>query len=158
MDTLTTTLWIAAVIIAYGIIASRIANNRLRSRANERPSDSICTFGRSLDYRRLDTTVIRAVYEEIQDYLSYLGVRFPIRASDNFMSDLDMDEEDLDDVIVMIGERTGRSLDNTDKNPFYSRVNSVSDLVEFICHQPLTTKQTKKQNKSEMATPRKPSD
>jgi len=53
MDTLITAIWVGAALIVCAMISGWIDSNRLRNLAGSRPADSICTFGRSLDFRFL---------------------------------------------------------------------------------------------------------
>ena len=99
-----------------------------------RQKDSICTFSRHFEFREIDTWVIRAVYEQLQNYL---GENFPIRPSDDIFIDLQIDDEDFSyDLIEEIAQRTGRSLENAESNPYYGKLNLVEDLVYFFNEQP----------------------
>lgn len=129
-------LGLFAVLVIYGLIFVHLDKKRLMRLADERSEESICTFARAFDYRRLDTKVIRAVYEELQKYFGFLKRSLPFRPSDRFEEDLKMDHEDLNDLASVIAERSGRTFDSPDTNPFYGKVTTVSDLVEFFCHQP----------------------
>ena len=136
MNMLYLTLGLFAILVSYGVIAVYLDNRRLKRLADERIEESICTFGRSLDFRRLDTKVIRAVYEELQQYFDFLKRPLPLRPNDRFNEDLKMDHEDLEDLAEGIALRCGRTFDSPENNPFYGKVTTVSDLVEFICNQP----------------------
>ena len=68
------------IILAVSVELNIIDHRRLRRLADERRGETICHFPRSLDYRRLDTKIIRAVYEGFQ---RHLGTSFPIRAPDD---------------------------------------------------------------------------
>lgn len=94
-------------------------------------------MARSLDYRRLDTKIIRAVYEGFQPYLI---PAFPIRASDDLDPTYRIDREDLDDLAYGITGRCGRSVDGFEQNPYYGKVSTVSELIEFLCAQPKARK------------------
>jgi hypothetical protein len=116
-------------------------NRRLRSQlkrlAAERPGETVCEFARSFDVRSTDTWIIRAVYEELQEYLKSSAPSFPIRADDSLKIDLKIDGDDLEeDIVPRIGERTGRSLSDPSLNPFYRDLDTVRDLVRFLNAQP----------------------
>lgn len=100
-----------------------------RAIAKARSGESICSFARSFDCRRVDPWIIRGVYEE------FAGA-FPVRASDSFTDDLWVCDEDLDDHGHDIAERVGRSMENTEENPMFGKVETVGDLVMFLRHQP----------------------
>jgi Mn-dependent DtxR family transcriptional regulator len=51
--------------------------------------------------------------------------------------DLYIDPDDLDMVIAMrVAERTGRSLEQPERNPHYDKIVTVGDLVNFFNNQP----------------------
>jgi hypothetical protein len=129
------------VILAIAIWV-HIENKRLKKKfdilAKERHELSICDFARSFDCREIDTWVIRAVYEQIQEEVFYKESPLPIKADDNLFEVLEIDEEDLAEVMIdKIAQRTRRSLNNMENNPFYGNISTVRDLVGFINAQPL---------------------
>ncbi|NIB41781.1 hypothetical protein HBA55_19400 [Pseudomaricurvus alkylphenolicus] len=101
----------------------------------ERKGLSICEFAREFDARAVDTWIIRATYEQLQAALPTKHV-VPIKASDNLFETLKLDEEDLDlDLAEMIAQRTGRSLNDCEGNPYYGKVTTAGKLVLFFNHQ-----------------------
>ena len=64
---------------------------------------------------------------------------FPVRASDLLLKDLHIDSDDIEDLLVDIAARSGYSLDETENNPLYGKINTVHDLVLFINAQPRLT-------------------
>jgi len=117
------------------VIASWLHALRLRRLVADRTDDSICRFVRSMDYRRLDLKVIRAVYESLQDYFLFVCIDFPIRPSDDFDRDYRMNRDDLDILAALIAGDCGRSLKDHKKNP-YVPISTVADLIEFLCTLP----------------------
>ena len=106
---------------------------------NDREKDSICTFSRHFEYRKVDTWIIRAVYEQLQKYMNSENENFPIRPSDDVFADLKIDDEDFEyDLVEEIAQRTGRSLENAESNPYYGKANIVENLVYFFNEQPKT--------------------
>lgn len=102
----------------------------------ERKGLSICNFAREFDSRAVDTWVIRAVYEQLQAALE-TKQKLPIKASDNLFDTLKLDEDDLDLVLVEeIAQRTGRSIENFESNPYYGKVTTACNLVLFFNQQP----------------------
>jgi hypothetical protein len=97
----------------------------------ERKMESIGTFSRDLPARAHDTWVVRATYEEISSYIDA-----PIRPSDKVAKFWGIDGDDLDDAIVRIARRAGRSLADVEKNPLSGRVITVADVIAFVEHQP----------------------
>lgn len=131
------------------LIADRAARKgeAHRYRIASSREDSICTFARSFDFRRIDTWVIRGVYEELQGLLARDGRPFPIRAQDELVRDLRIDPEDIDmSLAPAIAQRTGRNLEKSERNPYFGKVHSVADLVMFFEHQPNTSSNSFKPN------------
>ena len=99
----------------------------------ERENDSICTFSKSFNTKETDTWIIRAVYEQLQNYMQYVTPNFPIKADDHLFNDLWIHDEDLDlDLVEEISQRTGVSLDDYENNPYYGNVTTVRNLVLFF--------------------------
>jgi hypothetical protein len=128
---LATTWWPLAILVSAVIACmSLIDSRRNRKITEERRGESICQFARGFDCRTIDTWIIRAVYEE------FAGA-FPLRASDRFKEDLRTDSDDLDFGVIHIARRTGRSLDEYERNPMFGKIDTLRDLVMFFHHQPL---------------------
>lgn len=104
----------------------------------ERIGESICTFARSFDCRKVDTWVIRAVYEQIQNYLKRADYPdLAIRSEDHLFNTLPIDEEDFFlGIDEEISQRTGRTCDFEESNPMNHKVETVGDLVHFYNNQP----------------------
>jgi hypothetical protein len=132
----------AFLILALGVCTA-VVNRREKRRFGEmsciRDGESICNFARSFDTRRTDTWVIRAAHQEIQQLLKSFMPNFPVRASDSLLDDLHIALDDIEDLLVDIAARSGYSLDETENNPFYGKIVTVSDLVLFINAQPRMT-------------------
>ncbi|TXI90954.1 MAG: hypothetical protein E6Q34_08120 [Burkholderiaceae bacterium] len=112
-------------------------DQQLLALAALRVDDSICEFAREFDCRKVDTWIIRAVYEQLQMRLRHLHPAFPVRADDRLKEDLFLDDDDLEmDLVHEIEERTGRSLKDFSANPCRGKVVTVSDLVLFFQAQP----------------------
>jgi hypothetical protein len=120
-------------VIAVAAVVGRIHTQQMRRLAATRAGEGVCEFARAFNTRKIDTWIIRAVYEEVQ---ACLASEFPLRASDRLREDLHIDPDDLDMEIAMrVSERTGRSLREPKRNPYY-RVGTVGDLVNFFNSQP----------------------
>ncbi len=103
----------------------------------ERQNDSICSFSRHFEFRKVDTWVIRAVFEQLQNYMNSENENFPIRPTDDVFIDLKIDDEDFEfDLVEEIAQRTGRSLEDAESNPYYGKANIVENLVYFFNEQP----------------------
>ena len=121
-----------AILLAAAFVAARFERSRQSERVANLPQDATCSYARSFDFREVDTFVMRAVYEELQPL-----VEFPIQASHRLVEDLRLDGEDLNlDFAPIIAQRLRRTLDGSEKNPYYGRVHTVEDLVRFMEAQP----------------------
>jgi hypothetical protein len=136
MNTLGLIWGLLRVFFAVFTLMDVMNTRRLRRLARERLADSICRFARSLDYRRLDTKVIRAVYEGMQDNLAHVCPAFPVRTSDKVAQMYRIDPEDYEDMVVEIADQVGRSLKDYERNPYYSQTSTIGGLIEFLCAQP----------------------
>lgn len=108
---------------------------RLARMAQSRTGESICHFARSIDCRRVDTWVVRAVYEALQRHLPG-AVAVPLRVTDHLQRDLGLAADDLDFLIVDLAQRAQHCLAHTSGNPLFGKVTTVGDLVEFLQAQP----------------------
>lgn len=128
---------------AFGLLfweSARRDKRRVAEFLVDRADESICTFARSFDTSTVDTWVIRAVYEEIQSLLGDRWHEVAIRADDDLMDDLELDDEDIDmSLIDAVAQRTGRSLDGYERNSYYGKVYTARDLVLFFNEQPRLT-------------------
>jgi hypothetical protein len=122
---------VVLIIAAVGWVFNEVKNRRQERIAWERRAESICSFARSFDCRATDTWIVRAVFEELANY-----VQFPIRPDDRVEDDLGIDPEDLDDIAEAMAYRTGRPLEGCEDNPLFGKVRTVRELVEFFIHQP----------------------
>lgn len=126
---------VLCVFCVWSSVLHRREKQRLQTLACAREGESICHFARSFDKRKTDTWIIRAVYQELQVFLGRF-VAVPVRASDLLSGDLGLDADDVDDLIVDVALRAGRSLERTACNPYYGKVHTVSDMVLFVNAQP----------------------
>lgn len=116
-------------------VLNRREKHRLQTLADARHGESICHFARSFNRRKTDTWIIRAVHQELQLFLGPFAA-FPIRASDLLLDDLRLDVDDVEDLIADVALRADRSLEQTERNPYYGKVRTVSDVVDFVNAQP----------------------
>lgn len=126
---------IAVALWALLIVEGRRHDKRLVQWVQARAGESICQFGRAIDCRKVDTWVVRSVYEELQRHHSAKWT-LPLRATDRIEEDLGLDWEDLDDVLVYMAQRAGRDLAFTQSNPFFGKIATAGDLVHFLNAQP----------------------
>jgi len=123
--------WMTAGAFILVALLTALHHRRLKRIRAERKEESICTFARTLPAKAHDTWIIRAVYEEIHQQ-----VEAPIRPSDNLRRFWGIHGEDIDDAVMRIAHRAGRSMADTPKNPWFDRVTTVADLISFLEHQP----------------------
>jgi len=129
-------LAIFAVYILSLISPNIIEELNIEKLETERKDEDIGTFARSLDYRNIDTWVIRAVYEEIPSEFGFKERDILIRASDNLENDLQLDDEDLFYISNRVVARVGLSDKDWEKNPYYDKVETVEDMILFFNAQP----------------------
>ncbi len=136
-------LFVMSVVV---IILIRVVTDTAKKRRliKERKNDSICTFARSFDCHSIDPWVIRAAYEGIGSYMICDEERVPLRADDFLFNDLNIDHEDLDGSLKIIMNRSQRSYEDMQFNPYYGRVKTIRDLIMFCNLQPKLTEKGEK--------------
>ena len=95
MQGLVLTIFILIIIVVSAFLPYKYDCTYFNALVNERENEDIGSFARSLDYRTIDTWVIRAVYEELNDEIYCNENRLPIRASDRLDEDLGLGDDDL---------------------------------------------------------------
>ncbi|GAB4187675.1 MAG: hypothetical protein Tsb002_13160 [Wenzhouxiangellaceae bacterium] len=126
---------IIILVIVSGIIDHFKTEKYFAEICKDRDGLSICEFAREFDPKIVDTWIIRAVYEQLQDALP-TTMRVPVMASDNLVDTLMIDNEDLElGLIIEVAQRTGRSIEDCEHNPYYSKVTTARNLVLFFNHQ-----------------------
>jgi len=126
---------IALLVIAWSAIDQPKIERHFQNLCKERSGLSICEFAREFDPKIVDTWIIRAVYEQLQAALP-TKENVPIKASDSLFDTLMLDEDDLDlDLVEEIAQRTSRSLEDYESNPYYGKVTTARNLVLFFNHQ-----------------------
>lgn len=143
-----------ASVFAIGLFLSVCAYEHIKTKVhfnglmNQRAGESLCTFARAQDLTDIDTLIVRAVYEELQ--LEIVSQKdFPLRWSDNLYSDLRLQGDDIEDLIERVAQRTGRCIKHTALNPLFGNIHTVSDLIAFLNHQPISKDRTGLNNQSE---------
>ncbi|MDT8390845.1 MAG: hypothetical protein RRC34_10100 [Lentisphaeria bacterium] len=125
-------------------IASEIEQHRMRRIAVSRGPVNICAYARSFDYRNVDTRIMRAVFETVQEWIGEIDDRpFPVKADDDFYKTLNMCDEDMYDICLEVADDLDINMDSVEGNPFYGEVLTVKDLVLFLAHQPKNIQATK---------------
>lgn len=126
-----------ALAIAMVFIWGSKTQRHIDSIVADRDGEGICTFARALDMRNLDPWVVRAVYEEVSEFVFGMGENSPLRPEDDLTRDLLLDEDDIDlAIFTAVAERTSRSLDGWETNPLGGRIETVKDLIYFFNAQP----------------------
>ena len=126
---------IALLVIVWSAIDQPKVESHFQNLCKERSGLSICEFAREFDPKVVDTWIIRAVYEQLQAALP-TKQNVPIKASDSLFDTLMLDEDDLDlDLVEEIAQRTSRSLEGYESNPYYGKITTARNLVLFFNHQ-----------------------
>ncbi len=132
-------LVIAPMVFSVSYFDNKRRIKKLAILLDERKEYSLCEFSRSFERHKVDTWIIRAVYEQIQEYVSFLDVKLPLKATDDIFELLEIDSEEFDiDILEEVSQRTGRSMENAERNPFYGKVQTLEDLVLYFNEQPLS--------------------
>ncbi len=139
-------LLLLPLLLLFSRYEERAHKRRLSALAQKRTGSDIGTFARQFDYRRTDTRVIRAVYEQFQNYLDNTVPGFPLYADDEIYRDLLVDEDDFElDIMEEIAQRTGRSsaISDMEQNSYYKKMQregavTLRDIVLFFNAQPMT--------------------
>ncbi len=119
------------------LVERRRYKRHIRAIIESRPGESVCTFVRAVAFREIDTRVVRAVFEQLQNHVGDGHAPFPIRPSDRLTEDLRIDDDELElEVANEIAQRSARDLSETRSNPYYGKVVTVEDLIRFFCAQP----------------------
>ncbi len=123
------------VLFAITLTAPSITD-RLTALADQRAGETLADFFQQFDPDRVDSWVIRAAYERLQQVV-WPDRALPFHADDDFTEQLYTDPDDLEVlVIIPVAKRLGRSLNAFEQNPYYQRIETVGDLVMFINAQP----------------------
>jgi hypothetical protein len=123
---------IALLVIVVSLLDQPKVERHFQSLCKDRTGLSICEFAREFDPKMVDTWIIRAVYEQLQAALP-TKENLPIQASDDLFDTLMLDEDDLSlDLLDEISQRTGRSLEGFERNPYYGKITTARDLVLFF--------------------------
>ena len=127
---------ILSLLVGWVYVSITLENRRILKSSKERGEANICEFARSFDYRNTDTKVIRTVWNYIsKEMLCVKGRPFHVRADDHLENDLQIDTEDLEDFLTDTSKKLNISIEQTEQNPYYDKVETVADLVHFIDHQ-----------------------
>jgi hypothetical protein len=126
---------VVSSVFAIGVyVDNRNLHKHFQQLALNRTGESIGSFARATP-REVDTWIIRAVYEQVQEYLHLGKLHVPIRWEDDFARDLKMVDDDLEDLVDEVARRTGHSLNGREGNPCYGKVRQVGDLVMYFHQQ-----------------------
>ncbi len=125
------------VLALIGSIIFEVQNRRVRKTASERRGANICEYARSFEYRKVDTKIMRAVWNELQEYLQPITKEpYPIYTDDSLEKTCYIDPDDIDDIYLAVADELGISTEDPEINPYWDKVNTVKDLVLFLNNQP----------------------
>ena len=122
-------------VVAWGGLSTLAANRKVRRMRGMRVGHDIGTFARMLPIRALDTWVVRATYDEIAAHIGSDANPFPVHPSDRLKADLGIDDENLCDIIFRIADRSARTTDDIDKNPYIAQIKTVGDVIQAVMWQ-----------------------
>ena len=112
---------------------------------SSREGEDIGTFALAFDRHRgpLDPWAIRAVWNAIVPLTNTRGQLIPLRPTDRFEQDLEVDPEDIEYEIPKLTAQCQRELTGYAENPYYRELGTVEGLVRFISAQPLQSGSTR---------------
>ncbi|MET1257046.1 hypothetical protein [Aliikangiella maris] len=129
-------LYIILAFVFVGVMVSIIDKKRMTKIALERGEPNICEYARSFDYRKVDTKIMREVWNEVQECLGkYNDKYFPVKADDVFEDVYKIDTEELDYIYWAVADRLGIDTEEPESNPYFNKVTTVKNLVLFLHHQ-----------------------
>ena len=136
---------VGTVIVVSGMAAATYLLERQRAprvlhAAASREGEDIGSFARAFDRHGdapLDPWAVRAVWNALVPLTSSRGHTIPLRPTDRLEVDLSIDPEDIEELIPRLVEHCERAGGRWKDNPYYTRLNTVADLVHFISAQPL---------------------
>jgi hypothetical protein len=130
--------YVLVLLLLFCIASEAESRRRLRRLVAERPREDIGTFARAFDRRgeSFSPHVVRAVWDALEPYVSLKGSRVPLRPTDRIDRDLHIDWDDIEMILSEVAERTGRSTDGIEANPWYGRLSTVGDMVRLLSAQP----------------------
>ena len=108
--------------------------------AASRDGEDIGSFARAFDRHAdapVDPWAIRAVWNALVPLTASRGYRIPLRPTDRLEIDLFVDSEDVEELVPLLVEQCERVNGRWTDNPYFTRLNTVGDLVHFISAQPL---------------------
>lgn len=133
-------LILVGILFIFSYINNKKYKRKILEIANSRPDYDIGNFAKSFDCRQVDTWIIRAVYEQTQKYLESIYPEFPLHPEDKIYEDIFQDPDDFEmDLVDEIAQRSGRSLDNIEKNPYSQKLETIRDVVLMFNEQPKVT-------------------
>jgi hypothetical protein len=127
-------------VLLLGWLYDRPRTRRLTIERSSRPNEDFGSFVRAFDLvgpAPVDPWAVRVVWEAVLPLTALRGPAIPLRPTDRFTLDLDVDPEEVEELIPNLVERCGRAVGNWSANPYYAGLATVGALVHFISAQPL---------------------
>jgi hypothetical protein len=103
---------------------------KLQKLKKERPDNDLNTFMRSFEHEGINERLLREVYHYFQHITS--GVDFPVLPTDRLYEVFGLCDEDLDDAILEIAERSGCQTPTTEEVKGLPPVRTVEDVVRLL--------------------------
>ncbi len=117
------------LVVLAGYLSHLADKKRMGKLRSDRLGTGICEFARSFDRRKVDTFVIRAVYEEMQELVGDL----PLRREDRPLADFALDEGEVAfDFPERVAARTGRIYDPRTAPVPDQPVETLGDFVVYF--------------------------
>jgi hypothetical protein len=126
-----------AALIAFGVGGTIMTNVRVRQLARRRAGEGFSDFAASFAARHVPFEVLSNTYNYFGDWNRVAGELFPVRATDNISDVYGCVDEDLDDALGEILEKSGRRWHTREELPQPPAVETIEDLVLYVAAAPV---------------------
>jgi hypothetical protein len=126
-----------SALIAFGVGGTIISNFRMRQLARRRAGEGFNDFAASFATRDVPFEILSNTYNYFGDWNRVAGELFPVRATDNISDIYGCVEEDLDDAVGEILEKSGRRWPTRDELPQPPAVETIEDVVLYVAAAPV---------------------
>ncbi|HEY0081332.1 MAG TPA: hypothetical protein VGB61_00975 [Pyrinomonadaceae bacterium] len=114
-----------------------VTNIRVRRMARRRAGEGFSDFAASFVNRNVPHEVLLNTYNYFGEWNRVAGELFPVRATDNISNVYGCVEEDLDDAVGEILEKSGRRWPTHDEVPQPPAGETIEDVVLYVAAAPV---------------------
>jgi len=115
---------VIALPVALLTLFERVSLHRL---ASVRGKPDICQFARSFPRGRVDTRIMRSVWNALQkDIGNIKDGGFPVNGDDRFRETLRMTDEDIEEIYIKVTTELGITIGTPQTNPYWNNKRVVT--------------------------------